>query len=111
MAVARAKMMMAVSATAHLPYKIVKAEEDQRPARDPGKDIAGPFARLDSEPDDEGADNRGEENVAGAAEGHGRERLDPPPALPATGQHERQPVGRNGGMGEGDDEPGHYDGK
>src|SRR3990167_2599582 len=111
MAVARAEMMMAVSAPAHLPHKIVKAEKDQRAARDPGKDIAGPPARLDSEPDDEGAENGGKENMAGAAEGHDRERLRLPPALPAAGQHEGQPMGRDGGMGEGDDESGHNDGK
>lgn len=110
MAVAGAQMVMAMSAAARLPDQVVEPEDDQRAAGDPGEDVAGPLARLDPQPDDQGAENGREENMSRAAQRHHHERLRLAPALPATGQHEGQPVGRNGGMSKRDDKPSRHDG-
>ncbi len=60
MTVAPSEMVMSMTASPHLPHEIVEAEQDQGGAGDLGKDVAGPLARLDAEPDDECAEHRGE---------------------------------------------------
>lgn len=108
---AATEMAMSVPLAAHLPHEVVKAKGNQRPARNPGKNVPGPLAGFDAEPDDKGAKSGCEQHMAGAAQGNNRDCLDLAPFLAAAGKNERQPVCWYGGMGKGDDETRRHNGK
>jgi len=79
-----------------------RAEGHQDTAGDPGKDARGPAARLDAEPDQQCAEDGGENGVAEAGRAGDRERPGAAPAATACRQHEWQPMGRQCGMEERD---------
>lgn len=85
MAVARAKVVVAVPIPPQLSHKVIETEKDQSRTRDPGKDVAAPFAGLDAKPDDKSAENRGEKDMTQTTEGDDHQCFRLAPTLSATG--------------------------
>ena len=92
------EMEMGMRPAGQLPNDVKKPEENERAPRNPRKPAPNPIAQRDPEPGDEQAEQSGETRVPGGSRRRDRERLRPTPALGARGEHERQPVRRDGGV-------------
>jgi len=78
--------------------QVIDAECDEYAAGNVRKNVADPRVHRDTEPGNRGAKHDREQHVSRSRERGNRERLVARPTLPASGQHERQPVRRQRGM-------------
>src|SRR6476469_779575 len=95
---------MAMTLAARLLDHVIEPEENKRAAGNPWKPAADLLVQRDTEPGNEHAEDRSEENVTGSGEGRDHEGFRTTPFLDTSRHHERQPVGRNSRMKKRDSE-------